>query len=41
LFGLKKNQFTDVRMVGDKYTIFKVDQRKTTLPFELVNKLMD
>jgi DNA-directed RNA polymerase subunit beta' len=41
LFGLKKDQFTDVRMVGDKYTIFKVDRRKTTLPFELVNKLMD
>ena len=41
LFGLKKDQFTDVRLVGDKYTIFKVDQRKTTLPFELVNKLMD
>lgn len=41
LFGLKKDQFTDVRMVGDKYTIFKVDKRKTTLPFELVNKLMD
>jgi DNA-directed RNA polymerase subunit beta' len=41
LFGLKKEQFTDVRMVGDKYTIFKVDKRKTTLPFELVNKLMD
>ena len=41
LFGLKTDQFTDVRIVGDKYTIFKVDKRKTTLPFELVNKLMD
>jgi len=41
LFGLKQGQFSDVRMVGDKYTIFKVDERKTTLPFKLVNKLMD
>ena len=41
LFGLKKGQFTDVRMVGDKYTIFKVDEHETTLPFNLVNKLMD
>ncbi len=41
LFSLKKGQFTDVRVVGDKYTIFKVDERKTTLPFTLVNKLMD
>jgi DNA-directed RNA polymerase subunit beta' len=41
LFGFKMDQFTDVRMVGDKYTIFKVDERKTTLPFNLVNKLMD
>ncbi len=40
LYGLKKDQFTDVRMVGDKYTIFKVDKRQTTLPFKLVNKLM-
>jgi len=41
LFGLKLDQFTDVRMVGDRFTIFKVDERKTTLPFKLVNKLMD
>ncbi|MBA3011321.1 MAG: DNA-directed RNA polymerase subunit beta' [Proteobacteria bacterium] len=41
LFRFKEDQFTDVRMVGDKYTIFKVDERKTTLPFNLVNKLMD
>ncbi|MFH2060530.1 MAG: DNA-directed RNA polymerase subunit beta' [Pseudomonadota bacterium] len=41
LFGLKKDQFTDVRKVGDHYTIFKVDKRETTLPFNLVNKLMD
>jgi DNA-directed RNA polymerase subunit beta' len=41
LFGLKQEQFTDVRAVGDKFTIFKVDERKTTLPFKLVNKLMD
>ncbi|MDA3791684.1 MAG: DNA-directed RNA polymerase subunit beta', partial [Desulfobacula sp.] len=41
LYGLKQDQFTDVRKVGDYYTIFKVDERKTTLPFDLVNKLMD
>jgi len=41
LFGLKTDQFTDVRIVGDKYTIFKVDEREITLPFKLVNKLMD
>ncbi len=41
LFGLKQDQFTDVRIVGDRFTIFKVDERKTTLPFKLVNKLMD
>jgi len=41
LYGLKEEQFTDVRKVGDSYTIFKVDERQTTLPFKLVNKLMD
>ena len=41
LYGLKQDQFTDIRKVGDYYTIFKVDERKTTLPFNLVNKLMD
>ena len=41
LYGLKQDQFTDVRKVGDYYTIFKVEERKTTLPFNLVNKLMD
>ncbi len=41
LYGLKRDQFTDVRKVGDAYMIFKVDERETTLPFNLVNKLMD
>ncbi|MCP3875696.1 MAG: DNA-directed RNA polymerase subunit beta', partial [Desulfobacteraceae bacterium] len=41
LYGLKQDQFTGIRKVGDYYTIFKVDQRETTLPFTLVNKLMD
>ncbi len=41
LFGLKKDQYTGIRKVGDIYTIFKVDERRTTLPFKLVNKLMD
>jgi len=41
LYGLKQDQFTDIRKVGSYYTIFKVDNRQTTLPFNLVNKLMD
>jgi len=41
LYGLKQGQFTDVRMVGEKYTLFKVEERTSTLPFSLVNKLMD
>ena len=41
LYGLKRDQYTDVRKVGDNYSIFKVDERQTTLPFNLVNKLMD
>lgn len=41
LYGLKEEQFTDIQEVGDLFTIFKVDKRETTLPFTLVNKLMD
>jgi len=41
LFGMKQDQFTGIRKVGDYYSIFKVDERKATLPFNLVNKLMD
>jgi len=41
LYGLKEEQFSDIRKVGEYYTIFRVDERKTTLPFNLVNKLMD
>ena len=41
LYGLKQDQITGIRKVGDYYTIFKVDEHKTTLPFNLVNKLMD
>ncbi len=41
LYGLKEEQFSDIRKVGEYYSIFRVDERKTTLPFNLVNKLMD
>ncbi|NOX32824.1 MAG: DNA-directed RNA polymerase subunit beta' [Deltaproteobacteria bacterium] len=41
LYGLKEDQFTGIRKVGNYYTIFKVDEHETTLPFKLVNKLMD
>ncbi len=41
LYGLKEDQWTDIQKVGDRFTIFKVDKRETTLPFKLVNKLMD
>jgi DNA-directed RNA polymerase subunit beta' len=41
LYGLKEEQFSDIQKLGDYYTIFKVDERKITLPFNLVNKLMD
>ncbi len=41
LYGLKLEQFTGVRKIGEYYSIFKVNERKTTLPFNLVNKLMD
>lgn len=41
LFNLRQGQFTGVRKTGKSFTIFKVDERKSTLPFDLVNKLMD
>lgn len=41
LYGMKQDQVTGIKKVGDTYTIFKVEQLKTTLPFTLVNKLMD
>ncbi len=41
LFSLKEEQVSDIVRVGDVYTIFKVDERKTTIPFSRVNKLMD
>ncbi len=38
---MKQGQFTDIRKVGGYYTIFKVDEHKSTLPFNLVDKLMN
>ncbi|MEA1969597.1 MAG: DNA-directed RNA polymerase subunit beta' [Thermodesulfobacteriota bacterium] len=40
LFGLRKGQFSDVIESSGYYNIFRIDVRKTTLPFYLVNKLM-
>ena len=41
LFGLRKGQFSDVISVGGQYNVFRVDERKNTIPFHLVNRLMD
>ncbi|MBI9087647.1 MAG: DNA-directed RNA polymerase subunit beta' [Desulfobacterium sp.] len=40
LYGLRKDQFSDVIESGGFYNIFRVDVRKTTLPFHLVNKII-
>jgi DNA-directed RNA polymerase subunit beta' len=40
LYGLTKGQFSDVIESGGFYNIFRVDQRETTIPFHLVNRLM-
>ncbi len=40
LYGLRKDQFSDVIESGGFYNIFRVDERKTTLPFQLVNKII-
>ncbi|MCK5100984.1 MAG: DNA-directed RNA polymerase subunit beta', partial [Desulfobacteraceae bacterium] len=41
LFGLKKGQFTDTIHLDGQYFIFQVKERQTTIPFRLINKLMD
>jgi DNA-directed RNA polymerase subunit beta' len=41
LFGLKKDQFTDTIYIDGHYFIFQVKERQTTIPFRLINKLMD
>ena len=41
LFSLKTGQFSDVVDLGGSYSIFRIDKRKTTIPFSLLNKLMD
>ncbi|MEA2061518.1 MAG: DNA-directed RNA polymerase subunit beta' [Thermodesulfobacteriota bacterium] len=40
LFGLRKDQFSDVIESTGYYNIFRVDERRTTIPFYLVNQLM-
>ena len=41
LFSLKSGQFSDIVDLGSSYNIFRIDKRKTTIPFSLLNKLMD
>ncbi|MFH1156824.1 MAG: DNA-directed RNA polymerase subunit beta' [Pseudomonadota bacterium] len=41
LYGLREDQLSDVMVSGGYYDIFRVVERKTTIPFRLVNKLMD
>ncbi len=41
LFELYANQYSEIIEADGKYTIFKVDERESTIPFSLVNRLMD
>ncbi len=40
LFGLKEGQYSDVIKSEGVFNIFRVDERKTTIPFKLLNRLM-
>ncbi len=40
LFTLKIGQYSDVLRSGGVFNIFRVDERKTTIPFKLLNRLM-
>ena len=41
LFSLREGQFSDIIESGGTYCIFKVNERKKTIPFDRVNRLMD
>jgi len=41
LFGLLEGQYSDVVEYNGRFNIFRVDERKITIPFELLNRLMD
>ena len=41
LFGLQEGQYSDLIDYGDRFNIFRVDERRTTIPFKLLNRLMD
>lgn len=40
LFKLKQGQYSDIIKSGGIFNIFRVDERKTTIPFKLLNKMM-
>ena len=41
LFGLLQGQYSDVVEYNGRFNIFRVDERKITIPFKLLNRLMD
>ena len=41
LYGLLEGQYSDLVEYGGRFNIFRVDERKVTIPFELLNRLMD
>ena len=41
LYGLLEGQYSDLVEYGNKFNIFRVSERKITIPFELLNRLMD
>ncbi|MBF0303098.1 MAG: DNA-directed RNA polymerase subunit beta' [Desulfamplus sp.] len=41
LFELLETQYSDIIESGGDFNIFRVDERKSTIPFYLVNRLMD
>ncbi|MGD9733776.1 MAG: DNA-directed RNA polymerase subunit beta', partial [Desulfamplus sp.] len=41
LFELLETQYSDIIDCGGELNIFRVDERKSTIPFNLVNRLMD
>ncbi len=41
LYGLLEGQYSDLVEYGGRFNIFRVDERKVTIPFKLLNRLMD